>query len=152
MSARMIGSANDSFGVDGFSFPEGMRDEHNRFLVQWEIINSRTGGLNSKVVLVFNVDRTISLFCDFNVVGCTFKAFISEAFINDSSIRMKNGMHVSRVRVVIIGIDKCGEDGVGEPSALLVDVADGIGGACKYDTINVQCIVEFIMDSFLSVG
>ncbi len=61
-------------------------------------------------------------------------------------------MHVSRVRVVIISIDKCGEDGVGKPSTLLVDVADGIGGTCKYDTINVQCIVEFIMNSFLSVG
>ena len=151
MGPGMVASATDEGRVDGLTLTESMRDEHDRLLVEGKVIDTRTGSLNAKVVLVLNIDAPILVLRNLDVVGSSLETVITILGINYAAIGMHNGVHVTGGGMMIIGIDGSTEDDIFELSMLLVNVSDSVRGTGKYNTVNINIIVVLIVDTLLAV-
>mmetsp|Transcript_14469 Transcript_14469/g.29648 ORF Transcript_14469/g.29648 Transcript_14469/m.29648 type:complete len:242 (-) Transcript_14469:976-1701(-) len=152
MSPGMIGRPPHQLGIDFLPLPQGMRNEHDGFLLQGQIVHPKPRGLHAKIVLVLDVDAPISFSRHLHVIGSAFQTLLPVLLVDDRPIRMHDGVHVSRVGMMIVRVDEGGENGVGEPSGGFVHVADGVGGTGEDDAIDVDVSVVFVVDSFFSVG
>mmetsp|Transcript_33163 Transcript_33163/g.80208 ORF Transcript_33163/g.80208 Transcript_33163/m.80208 type:complete len:366 (-) Transcript_33163:1484-2581(-) len=152
MGARMIGRAHDERLVDGFALSQRVGDEHHRLLVERQIVHARPGSLHAEVVLILDVDRTVALLRDLDVVRRAFQTILAEALVDDIAVRMKHGVHVSRVGMMIVRVHRRGEDGIGQPSGGSVDVSHGIRGTRENDPIHVEDVVELVVHALPTVG
>mmetsp|Transcript_5546 Transcript_5546/g.10849 ORF Transcript_5546/g.10849 Transcript_5546/m.10849 type:complete len:231 (+) Transcript_5546:408-1100(+) len=148
----MIGGADYELLINGLAFSQCVGNEHDWLFVQWKFIDTKPSSLHPKVVLVFYVDRPVWRFCNFDVVRSAFQTIFPELFFDDRSVRVQDCMHVARVRMVIVSVYWRRKNGVGQPTALFVNVSHGIGRTGEYNTIDIHGIVEFVMDAFLSIG
>mmetsp|Transcript_3010 Transcript_3010/g.6955 ORF Transcript_3010/g.6955 Transcript_3010/m.6955 type:complete len:87 (-) Transcript_3010:489-749(-) len=86
MGPGMVASATDEGRVDGLTLTESMRDEHDWLFVEGKVIDTRTGSLDAKVVLVLNIDAAIFVLRDLDVVRSSLETVIAIFRINYAAI------------------------------------------------------------------
>ena len=151
MRARVIGGPDDELLVDGLPLPQRVGDEHDRLLVERQVVHARPGRLHAEVVLVLDVDSAVRLLGDLDDVRRAFQTIVTVPLVDDGPVRVYYGVHVPRVRVVIVGVHQRREDRVRQPPGALVDVPHGVGGTREDDAIDVHDVVVLVAYALLPV-
>ena len=148
----VVAGASHQVRVDRLALPQGVGDEHDGLLVEGEVVDARTGSLDPEVVLVLDVDLAVLLPGDLDVVRRPRQADLPVLLVDDRPVRVHDGVHVARAGMVVVGVDRGGEDGILEGSVLLVDVPHGVGGTGEDDPVHVDVAVVLVVDALLAVG
>mmetsp|Transcript_26271 Transcript_26271/g.105137 ORF Transcript_26271/g.105137 Transcript_26271/m.105137 type:complete len:461 (+) Transcript_26271:2518-3900(+) len=152
MRARVVAAAANFRRVDRLARAEGVRDEHDGFLGEREVVDAGAGGLDAEIVLVLDVDRAVVESGHLDVIRTSPQHVLAEPFVDDRRVGVHDGVHVARGGVEIVRVDRRVEHGALDRRRMTADhVGDRVARAREDDAIEGPDAVAVVQDPFRAV-